>query len=225
VAPASKARLWWSEARLLRVGLTGGFACGKTTVAQLMRQRGAYVVLADEIAHDLMRPGEPVYYEVVRHFGPAIVGIDSGIDRQKLAEAAFGSGRIQELNQIVHPAVIARQDAWAAEMAAEHPDGIAVVEAALMLEAGVGQRFDKLVVVTCTLAQKVERFARRNNLDLAEAEREVTRRMAAQLPDEEKARVADYVIDNSGPLADLEVKVDALMTELRRLAVNLTRRG
>jgi len=209
---------------LLRVGLTGGVACGKTTVAEMMRQRGARVVLADEVAHALMRPGEPVYYEVVRHFGSDIVAIDGSIDRKKLAEAAFGSGRIQELNQLVHPAVIARQDAWTNEMAAQDPDGIAVVEAALMLEAGVGKRFDKLVVVVCTVPQKIERFARRHNLDLAAAAREVTRRMAAQLPDEEKVRVADYVLDNSGPLAELEVKVDALMEELRRLAVNFTRR-
>jgi len=204
---------------LLRVGLTGGVACGKTTVAQMMAERGAHVVLADEVAHQLMRPGEPIYYEIVRHFGPDVVGIDGGIDRKKLAEAAFGSGRIKELNQIVHPAVIARQDAWAAEMAVKDPGGVAVVEAALMLEAGVGKRFDKLVVVTCTMPQKVERFARRHNLDLAAAEREVARRMAAQLPEGEKARAADYVIDNSGPLDDLEEKVDTLMLELRRLAV------
>jgi len=173
-------------------------------------------VLADEVAHQLMRPGTPVYYEVVRRFGPDIVGIDGAIDRKKLAEAAFGAGRIQELNQIVHPAVIARQDAWMKEMAARDPQAITVVEAALMLEAGVGKRFDKLVVVTCTLPQKIERFARRHNLDLAAAEREVTRRMAAQLPEEEKVRVADYVIDNSGSLDELEAKVDALMAELRR---------
>jgi len=201
---------------LLRVGLTGGVACGKTTVAGMMRERGAHVVLADEVAHQLMRPGEPVYYEVVRHFGSDIVAIDSSIDRKKLAEAAFGSGRVKELNQIVHPAVIARQEAWMNEIAAQHPDGIAVVEAALLLEAGVGKRFDKLVVVICSMPQKIERFARRHNLDLAAAEREVTRRMAAQLPDEEKIRVADCVLDNSGPLSELEVKVDALMAELRR---------
>jgi len=225
VAPASRARPWPSEARLLRVGLTGGVACGKTTVAQLFAQRGAHVVLADEVAHDLMRPGEPVYDEVVRHFGRSILGIDGAIDRKKLADAAFGSGRIKELNQIVHPAVIARQEAWTNEIAAKDPEGIAVVEAALMLEAGVGKRFDKLVVVICTMPQKIERFARRHNLDLAAAEREVTRRMAAQLPDEEKVRAADYVIDNSGPLSELEVKVDTLMAELRRLAENSTRRG
>ncbi len=213
---------------MLRVGLTGGVSCGKTTVAQMLAQRGAHVVLADEVAHQLMRPGEPVYYEVVRHFGPDIVGIDGAIDRKKLAEAAFGSGRIQELNQIVHPAVIAHQDDWMKEMAAKDPAGISVVEAALMLEAGVGKRFDKLVVVICTLPQKIERFARRHNLDLAAAEREVARRMAAQLPEEEKVRAADYVIDNSGSLADLEAKVDALMAELRRLADskrNENRRG
>ena len=213
---------------MLRVGLTGGFACGKTTVAQMLAQRGAHVVLADEVAHQLMRSGEPVYYEVVRHFGSAIVAVDGSIDRKKLANAAFGSGRIQELNQIVHPAVVAHQDAWMKEMAAKDPGGISVVEAALMLEAGVGKRFDKLVVVVCTMPQKIERFARRHNLDLAAAEREVTRRMAAQLPDDEKVRIADYVIDNSGPLMDLEVKVDALMAELRRLAdskLNENRRG
>jgi len=200
----------------LRAGLTGGVSCGKTTVAQMLAQRGAHVVLADEVAHQLMRPGTPVYYEVVRHFGTDTVGIDGAIDRKKLAEAAFGAGRIQELNQIVHPAVIARQDAWMKEMAVRDPQGISVVEAALMLEAGVGKRFDKLVVVTCTLQQKIERFARRHNLDLAAAEREVKRRMAAQLPEEEKVRVADYVIDNSGALDELEAKVDALMAELRR---------
>lgn len=210
---------------MLRVGLTGGFACGKTTVAHMMAQRGAHVVLADEIAHQLMRPGEPVYYEVVRHFGPEIVGIDGGIDRKKLAEAAFGSGRIKELNEIVHPAVIAHQDAWMKEMAVSDPEGIAVVEAALMLEAGVAKRFDKLVVVACTLAQKIERFARRNKLSMAEAEPEVRRRMAAQLPDEEKVRVADYVVDNSGTLAELEMKVDGLMSELRKPAQNPVRRG
>ncbi len=210
---------------MLRVGLTGGVACGKTTVAEMFAQRGAHVVRADEVAHDLMRPGEPVYDEVVRHFGRNILGSDGAIDRKKLADAAFGSGRIQELNQIVHPAVTARQEAWTNEIAAQDPQGIAVVEAALLLEAGVGKRFDKLVVVICTMPQKIERFARRHNLDLAAAEGEVTRRMAAQLPEEEKARAADYVIDNSGPRSELEAKVDALMAELRRLAQDSVRRG
>ena len=203
---------------MLRVGLTGGVACGKTTVAQMLAERGAQVVYADQIAHDLMRPGRPVYYEVVRHFGEEVVGADGGIDRQKLADIAFGAGRVKELNQIVHPAVIAHQDTWIKEIAIKDPDGISVVEAALMLEAGVGKRFDKLVVITCPLAQKIERFARRHNSDLKTAEQEVTRRSAAQFSDEEKAKAADFVIDNSGPLSELESKVDGLMAELRRLA-------
>jgi len=203
---------------LLRVGLTGGVACGKTTIGQMMAARGAHLVLADEIAHQLMRPGQPVYYEVVRHFGPEIVDAGGAIDRKKLAEMAFGTGRIQELNRIVHPAVIAHQEARMKEMGAKHPDGVVVVEAALILEAGVGKRFDKLVVVTCSQEQKVERFAERHSLDRAAAEREVARRMAAQLPEAEKVKAADYVIDNSGPLSELEAQVDALMSDLLRLS-------
>lgn len=200
---------------MLRVGLTGGVACGKTMVAQMMRQRGAQVAFADEIAHQLMRPGGPVYEEVIRHFGSGIVRGDREIDRKKLADAAFSSGRVKELNQIVHPAVIARQESWIEEVRTGDPHAIAVVEAALLLEAGVGKRFDKLIVVTCPLQQKIERFAHRHHLDLPAAEREVTRRMAAQLPEEEKVRAADYVIENTGSLSELERKVDALMEDLR----------
>ena len=106
-----------------------------------------------------------------------------------------------------------------AELAARDPEGIAVVEAALILEAGVAQRFDKLVVVTCTLQQRVERLAQRMNLERAAAEREVARRMAAQMSDAEKIKAADYVIDNSaGSPADLEKQVDAVMAELRAAA-------
>lgn len=165
-----------------------------------------------------MEPGQPVYDEVVRRFGREIVHPDGSIDRAGLAEAAFGGGRIQELNQIVHPAVIQRQETSMAELAARYPDGIAIVEAALIVEAGVRDRFDKLVVVTCTAQQKVERFARRMNMDREAAAREVARRMAAQLSEEEKIKAADYVIDNSGSLADLEKRVDEVMTELRRAA-------
>jgi dephospho-CoA kinase len=200
---------------LLRVGLTGGVACGKTTVAEIMRHRGAHVVFADDIAHQLMRPGEPVYDAVVQHFGSEVVATNGEIDRKKLADAAFSSGRVNELNGIVHPAVISRQESWMEEVRTRDPQGIAVVEAALLLETGISKRFDKLVVVICPRQQKVERFAQRQNLDLTAAEREVTRRTAAQLPDEEKVRAADYVIENTGSLGELERKVDGLMADLR----------
>ncbi len=203
---------------MVRVGLTGGLACGKSTVGKLMAERGAQVIQADHIAHMLMRPGKPVYDEVVRHFGPSIVQSDGSIDRKQLAALAFGTGRTAELNRIVHPPVIQAQEVWMDDLKERDASSIAVVEAALILEAGTQGRFDKLVVVTCSPEQRVERFAARHGLGREEAAAEVERRMAAQKSDEEKVRAADYVIDNSGTIADLEKKVDALMKELRALA-------
>jgi dephospho-CoA kinase len=110
------------------------------------------------------------------------------------------------------------QERAMADLAARDPGGIAIVEAALILEAGAGNRFDKLIVVTCTPEQRVQRFAERLNMDRGAAEREVARRMAAQWPDQAKVNAADYVIDNSGAIADLEAQVDAVMSELRRMA-------
>ena len=105
----------------LRVGLTGGLACGKSTVANMFAALGAKVIQADPIAHDLMRPGQPVYEEVVRHFGREIVQPDGAINRAKLAELVFAGGRVQELNKIVHPAVIQRQEQWMAEITERDP--------------------------------------------------------------------------------------------------------
>ena len=206
---------------MLRVGLTGGLGCGKTTVATMMAARGAHVVQADLIAHHLMEPGQSVYDEVVRHFGREIVQPDGRIDRGKLARAAFSGGKVQELNRIVHPAVIAYQHEWMQRIEEAEPNGIAVVEAALILEAGVNGRFDRLVVVTCNHEQKVERFAKRvahDGLDAAAARAEAERRIAAQMPDEEKVKVADFVIDNSGSLTATQQQVDEMMDALARLA-------
>jgi dephospho-CoA kinase len=212
---------------LLRVGLTGGVSCGKSTVARMMEERGAFLIQADHIAHDLMKPGEPVYTEVVKRFGREIVNVNDGgaIDRNKLADAAFGGGRITELNQIVHPAVIQRQEEWMAEVGRKVPEGIAVVEAALIVEAGVKNRFDRLVVVTCPEDEKIQRFVSRSaagepsrRLDADSAEREIRRRMNAQLPDSEKVRFADFVIDNSGSREHTEAQVEKIMEELRTLA-------
>jgi dephospho-CoA kinase len=203
---------------MLKVGLTGGVACGKSTIGQMLVARGAHLIRADEIAHELMQPGHPVYEEVVRQFGRSILHDDGTIDRQKLAAAAFGGDRIEELNRIVHPAVIQHQDRWMDETGRKHTDAVVIVEAALILEAGVQARFDKLIVVTCRTEQKPERFAGRQNLALPEARAEVERRSAAQIGDEEKVRAADFVIDNSGDLWAAEQQVDALWPELQRLA-------
>jgi dephospho-CoA kinase len=190
---------------MLKVGLTGGIASGKSVVGEMFVALGAHLVQADRIAHQLMLPGQPVYNEVVRHFGGGILNPDLSVNRAKLAETAFGSAtpgesRIQELNRIVHPAVIRSQDEWMDEMGCLDPHAVAIVEAALILEAGAAKRFDRLIVVTCNDEQRIVRFAARQKLDLEAARKEVARRMAAQLPEAEKAKAADYVIDNSGSL-------------------------
>jgi dephospho-CoA kinase len=212
---------------MLKVGLTGGIASGKSVVGEMFVALGAHLVQADRIAHSLMQPGELVYNEVVRHFGREILNPDGSVNRSKLAEVAFGpatapqgqrASRIDELNRIVHPVVIRSQDEWMEEMGRQDPHAVAIVEAALILEAGAGERFDRLIVVTCSAEQRVARFAARQKIDLEAARKEVTRRMAAQLPDEEKIKTADYVIDNSGSLDQTREQVRAVWEQLRAAA-------
>ena len=204
---------------MVKVGLTGGIAAGKSVVGEMFVGLGAHLVQADRIAHSLMQPGEAVYNEVVRHFGREILNPDGSVNRPKLADLAFGGGksnpgdrlsRIEELNRIVHPAVIRSQDEWMDAVGLEDPNGVAIVEAALLIEAGAAKRFDRLVVVTCKMEQRVERFAARQKIDVESARREVSRRMAAQLPDEEKVKAADFVIDNSGTVEGTRRQVDAV---------------
>jgi dephospho-CoA kinase len=206
---------------MLKVGLTGGIASGKSVVGEMLVALGAHLVQADRIAHQLMLPGQPVYNEVVRHFGGAILNPDLSVNRSKLAEAAFGptasstaSSRIQELNRIVHPAVIRSQDEWMEEMGRQDPHAVAIVEAALIIEAGAAKRFDRLIVVTCSDEQRVARFAARQKLDLEAANKEVARRMAAQFPEAEKIKAADYVIDNSGSLDQTRAQVKQVWAKL-----------
>ncbi len=200
---------------MLRVGLTGGIACGKSSIAAMLVKRGAYFLQADGLAHQVYKPGTSTYDEVVRIFGREILNADGTINRGKLANLVF-PGRIKELNAIVHPEVMKRQNSWMSEIEQNDPHAIAVVEAALLIEAGADKDFDKIIVVTCDVEQKIERFARRTNLPLQAAHAEVERRSAAQLSDEEKARHADYVIDNSGSTEDAERQVEQIWHELRQ---------
>jgi len=209
---------------MLKAGLTGGIAAGKSVVGEMFVALGAHLVQADRIAHSLMQPGEPVYNEVVRHFGREILNPDLSINRAKLAEAAFGpatdaqgkrASRIEELNRIVHPVVIRSQDEWMQEMARQDPRSVAMVEAALILEAGAGDHFDRLIVVTCGAEQRVTRFAARQKIDLEAARQEVARRMAAQLSDEEKIKAANYVIDNSSTLDHTREQVRQVWQKLQ----------
>ena len=212
---------------MLKVGLTGGIAAGKSAVGEMFVALGARLVQADRIAHSLMQPGEPVYNQVVRHFGREILNPDGSVNRAKLAEVAFGpatapeskrASRIEELNRIVHPVVIRSQEEWMQEMGRQDPRAVAIVEAALLIEAGTADRFDRLIVVTCGEEQRVARFAARQKIDLEAARKEVVRRMAAQLPDEEKIKAADFVIDNSGPLETTRQQVRDVWEQLRALS-------
>ena len=209
---------------MLKVGLTGGIASGKSVVGEMFVALGARLVQADRIAHSLMQPGEAVYNEVVRHFGREILDRDGSVNRAKLAEVAFGpanapegtrASRIEELNRIVHPVVVRSQDAWMQEMGRQDPHAVAIVEAALLLEAGAASHFDCLVVVTCNAEQRATRFAARQKIDIELAKKEVARRMAAQLPDEEKIKAAHYVIDNSGSLGQTHEQVKRVWQKLR----------
>jgi len=204
---------------VLKVGLTGGFACGKSTVAKMCSDLGARVIYADKVAHELYRPGQPVYEELVKRFGPEIVQPDGEIDRAKLASIVFNNGRVEELNKIVHPAVIRRQEQLMHEISAREPNAVIMVEAALIFEAGAKNRFSKMIVVTCRPDQKVARYALRAGLDEAAATEEVQRRSKAQLPDEEKMRRADYVIDNSGSLERTRQQVERVYAVLKTLAI------
>jgi dephospho-CoA kinase len=203
---------------VLRVGLTGGVACGKSTLAAMFSELGAQVVDADQIVHELYRKGQPVHRELVEHFGVGILGADGEIDRPRLAALAFEGGRVAELNRIVHPAVFRRQQEWMAQAAKRSADGVAMVEAALILEAGGKSRYDKIIVVTCRPEQKVARYAERAGISEAAARAEVERRSKAQMSDAEKARLADYVIDNSGTRETAVKQAERIYGELKALA-------
>ena len=203
---------------MLRVGLTGGVACGKSTVAKMFAALGTEIIDADKIVHELYRKGQPVYQEILNHFGAGILTADGEIDRLRLAAVVFDGGRVAELNGIVHPAVFLRQRQLLDQIAARRADAMAMVEAALMLEAGGKKRYDRIIVVTCTPEQKVARYAQRAGISDAAARVEVERRSRAQMADAEKAALADHVIDNSGPLEATRAQVEKIFSELKALS-------
>ena len=218
---------------MLRVGLTGGLGSGKSTVAAMLRELGAEVTESDALGRAMMEPGQAVFAEIVKHFGPEVVGADGKLNRARLAELAFGHGRIKELNAIVHPPVIEAQKRWMEEVTARDPHAIAVVESALIFEvvrdaqargetnhpmADWRKRIDRVVVVTAPEELKVKRYAARVSPDGAgrEAiEADARERMNHQVPEAEKAAQADYVIDNSGDMAALRERVKALWLRLK----------
>ena len=218
---------------MLRVGLTGGLGSGKSTVAQMLTAHGAHVLSADEIGRDLMAKGQPVFWAVLNHFGPDILHEDGTLDRMALARVAFGEGKAEELNALVHPAVIARQAELTAEIAARERDAVVVVESALLFETRYGgeggwrKRFDSIVLVQSSEDLKVARFVARSlpgtKVDpafAAEIHAEAKRRLGLQLDDDWKAVHSDYILTNNGSLQQLQAQVDALWPVLQRAAEN-----
>jgi dephospho-CoA kinase len=180
---------------MLKVGLTGGLASGKSFVGETLRELGCYLIRADELGHRTLDPGGAAYQDVLSEFGPEILRQDGTIDRKRLGQIVFSAPeKLSRLNQLIHPHVFRMQDARIAEIAARDPDAIVVVEAAIMIETGSHERYHKLILVVCTEEQQMERALARDGL----SREEVATRMSRQIPLAEKIRYADYVIDNSG---------------------------
>jgi dephospho-CoA kinase len=206
---------------MLKIGLTGGIASGKSLVSRIFTELGAHSIDADEIAHELMRPGEAVYDEVVQKFGDEVLNPDKTVNRARLAELAFDKRRprIYELNRMVHPGVIQKYEQWMESFRSREPDAIVMLEAALLLEAGLRKRFDRIIVVTCKPHQRVERWAQRLKITEDAAREEINRRLMAQAPEEAKIQAADYVIDNSGDVEETRKQVKSVYEALRTQAV------
>jgi dephospho-CoA kinase len=231
---------------MLRVGLTGGLGSGKSTAARLFAAHGAHVFQSDAIGRELMEPGQAVYAAIVDHFGEGVVLSDGRLDRGALAKIAFTDGRVEELNAIVHPAVITRQAALSETIFQQDPRAVVMVESALIFETKYSEtnpsetnyggtqaddktrwysRFDRIIVVTAPEEVKIARFVARSGAgEAAPAERraqleeEARRRLAQQISDEQKSALADYVLTNGGALAELEWQVDQLWPILRAAA-------
>ena len=202
---------------MLRVGLTGGIATGKTTVAAMLRELGCRVLEADKIAHQMIEPDGPAYKEVVREFGPRILTAEGLVDRQKLGAIVFAEpARLARLNAIVHPPVLEEQSRQLA--AIDHADAhaIAVVEAALLIEAGFDKKLECLVVTWCNPEQQLERLTQQRAGRALTIE-QARQRVAAQMPIEEKRRRADEVIDCSGTLEFTRAQVVALFAKLKAM--------
>jgi len=200
--------------RMLRVGLTGGLACGKSFVGEALAGLGCHLLQADQVGHEALLQGGEAYAPVVRAFGPGILGGNGEIDRRALAAQVFGKPeRLALLNSLVHPPVMRREEDWLAHVAAEDPRAIAVVEAAILIETGSYQRFDKLIVVTCDEEQQVQRSMKRDGA----AREEVLARLGRQMPLAEKLKFADFIIDTSGTKVETVRQTRAVYESLRRM--------
>src|SRR5690349_17097970 len=202
---------------MLRVGLTGGIGTGKSTVGLMFVELGCHLIDADQVTHQLFRPGESVYKSVVEAFGEHILEPDGAINRKSLGEIVFNDPQARaRLNGLVHPAVIQHQRDWLKEMETKDPGGISIVDAALMIEVGTYKHYDKVIVVTCAPEVQKQRLRVRSGL----SEEQIDARIRSQMPLEEKMKYADFVIDNSGALPETRDQVVQVNSKLREFAAN-----
>ncbi len=200
---------------MLRVGLTGSIAVGKSFVASVLAELGCQVLDADETAREVVRPGAAGLAAVIEAFGEGVIRQDGTLDRQQLGSLIFADETQRKLlNSILHPYIMAKQDERLREWEAENPNGIAIVDAALMIESGGYKRFDKLIVVHCRPEVQLERLMTRDGLSREEARE----RIASQMPQEEKQKHADYLIDTSEGFADTRRRAEEVYEELRRFS-------
>jgi dephospho-CoA kinase len=201
---------------MLRVGLTGSIAVGKTFVSGVLAELGCRVVDADAVARRVVEPGAEGLRRIVEAFGEEVLRPDGTLDRARLGAVVFKDEAKRELlNSLLHPLIIAEQDELLRSWEREVPRGVGVVDAALMIESGGHSRFDKLVVVHCRPDAQLERLMRRNNLSREEA----AARISAQMPQEEKLRYADFRVDTSGSFEETRRQTEEVYAELRKLAL------
>jgi dephospho-CoA kinase len=199
---------------MLKVGLTGGLASGKSFVGQALADLGCHLIQADVLGHEVLLPGGEAYEPVIRQFGTAILDQSGRIDRKRLGAYVFGEpDRLALLNSLVHPPVIRREEALIARAEAADPNGIAVVEAAILIETGSYQRFAKIILVVCTEEQQIQRAMKRDGA----GREEVEARLRRQMPLEEKRKFADYVIDTSGEKENTLRQTREVYESLRRI--------
>jgi dephospho-CoA kinase len=201
---------------MLRVGLTGGLASGKSFVGRTLKDLGCHLIQADELGHAVLAPGGEAHEAVVAEFGAGILDKSGAIDRRKLAALVFdNSERLSVLNSLVHPAVIRREEQELAEAARIDPHGIGVVEAAILIETGSFRRFDRLILVVCTYEQQILRAMSRDG----RTREEVEARLRRQMPLEEKRKYADFVVDTSGTKENTVQQVREVYAALRSVEI------
>jgi dephospho-CoA kinase len=200
---------------MIKVGLTGGYASGKSFVAAEFERLGCHVIYADRLGHAVIKPGGGAYQATVEAFGKGILGCDGSIDRKKLASIVFSSPELlKRLNSFVHPAVFRLEGEMLERFAAEDPRGIAMIEAAILIETGRYTVFDRLILTACSVRTQIERGMRRDGM----TREQVLARLGQQMPLEEKKAYAHYVIDTDGPKEATMRQILPVYEELNRLA-------